>query len=162
MGSSVPIVEVLSDGRYELKEEVLSGIASAAKECQNLSLISIIGQDRLQNEFIYSCLTNYLESQYRDVWPQQCERLDNVWSSDGHISSPLVRMWSKPFILKDDDQSTAVFLMDTIHIFDKQNELFNSKLTKDIMDLFCATSSTLIYLKAEQLVVSYNQSLFQI
>lgn len=154
MASPVIIIELMSDGKYKLNEEVLSSIVSAANESQNFAVISIIGWNQREKEFVFNCLTNYLsqDSHNRDVWPDNSRILNNVWDQKEQTSS--VRMWSKPFILKADDESIAVFLMDSTLAVNKQNA--KNYFSEDVVDLFCGTSSTVIYLKVEKFIVSEN------
>ena len=151
MGSAVPIIEVLSEGQFLLNEDDLSSIGSMATECQNFALISIMGTNKAENAFVLNCLTNYLDSQRKDVWPEECHTLNNSWFRPNPGNRPSVRLWSKPFIIEVEEQRTAVFLMDSTHDFGEED----TKLTEDIIGLFCGTSSTVIYLKVGQLVVSF-------
>ena len=43
IGSSVDIIEVLSEGKYKLNERELQSIVSKAENCDNFALISIVG-----------------------------------------------------------------------------------------------------------------------
>lgn len=143
-------IEISSEGKYKLNENNLKSILSKAGNCDNFSLISRIEKKNSENSLIINCLVNYLEGTDRRSWPKNCYiKCDEGFQSDptDKEMNPSIQMWSKPFILKDDDQKTAIFLMDSNNVFTDSTDISNIRHFEEIMGLFLSISSTVIYLK---------------
>ena len=146
MDSSVDLIEVLSDGKYKLNEDVLQSIVSKADTCDDFALISIIGGKLSGKTLFMNCLINYLESEDKNSWPKDCVLKYKIgFRNKIHSTDPVIQMWSKPFILEADGHKTAVFLMDSRNIFNYYYNKWFSKLVEDLIALILTTSSTVIY-----------------
>lgn len=143
------IIEITPDGQYKLNDQLLKSIALKAKNCNNFALISIIGQKFSSKTLLMNCLKSYLETKCKTNWPKnhtfKYEEGFHTDTTDLSMS-PVIHMWSEPFILENEDQKTAVFLMDSSHVFNDSTEISNTKLVEDTIGLFLNTSSTVIHL----------------
>jgi hypothetical protein len=144
MESSVNIIKIV-DGKYRLNIEVLRSVLSQAENCK-IALISIIGPKFSGKTLLLNCLINYLESNDRNSWPKDSVIKAYHGFKNERNEKPVIQMWSKPFILEDEGQKIAVFLMDSSHVF-TECTISESKIMEEIIGLFLLTSSTLIYNK---------------
>jgi len=152
MDSAVDIIEVLSDGKYKLNEHELQTIVSKAKDCDDFALISIIGPKYSGKSLFMNSLVKYLESENKNIWPKDCViEWRTGFKNPYPKRSAVIQLWSKPFILEAKGQKTAVFLMDSCYVIDGYNSVMSTKTVEDLIGLFFATSSTVIYKHSNQI-----------
>jgi len=154
MDSAVNIIEII-DGKYKLNIESLRSIISLAQDCHRIALISIIGPKYEGKSLLINCLLNYLQSNNKESWPTNVVFQYNYgFRADFQNKEPVIQLWSKPFILEDENQRTAIFLMDSSYVFTQMSEIATTKMIEDIIGLLMLTSSTLIYIKSCELTVN--------
>ena len=146
MDSAVDIIEVLSDGKYRLNEHELQSIVSKAYNCDDFALISIIGPQYSGKSLFMNCLVKYLESEDTNGWPEDCFiEYRTGFKNKLPTERAVIQLWSKPFILEADGHKTAVFLMDSSHVFQNYSNFWSTKVGEDLIGLMFTTSSTVIY-----------------
>ena len=152
---SMSIIPLLSDGKYCVEEQVLQSIVSKAREneCTETAVISIHGHNQNENIFLLKSLVSYLSANDRFNWPKSC-RLAQITGDDTEDQKPIVRMYSKPFVLKcsEPEQKIAVFLMDATNVF-HGNDV---DIVQQITHLFLKISSTVLFLSSREIKVIFN------
>ncbi len=137
----------------------MQSILETAQVCDYVSIISLIGWDSLERDFLvsFSCIINYLNCEHKELWPECGDAIitrNKIACVDSRDGRSIVKITSKPIILTDnignENKTIAVFLMDSENIFD---ENMDSQISRDIIGLFSMTSSTLIYSRNDLLTV---------
>ncbi len=143
--------------KYFLEMKNLRSVLETAQVCDYVSIISVIGQDCYEKNFLVNCIINYLNCEHKDSWPKCSDAIitnGKISCIDSRNDRPIVKITSKPIILTEnianENKTIAVFLMDSEYIFDKN---MGSKISRDIIGLFLLTSSTLIYSRNDLIAV---------
>jgi len=148
MDNQLNIIEII-DGKYILNYELLKTALTSVEKGDKIALISIAGPKNSGKTFFINCLINYMNSKYKDQWPNSEDtitRMDNKFHNGEDKMKPVVKLTSKPFVITEEIdgqiERIAIFLMDSDFVFDCE---MSSQIEQNILALFLLTSSTVIY-----------------
>ena len=143
MDNTLNIIEIIN-GKYNLNGQQLQSALALAEGCDSIALISIVGPKNSGKTFLIKCLLSYMKSENKDEWPQKEEfiEMDYRLTDEDNDRKPVIKLTQNPYIMRDEEWKTAVFLIDTDFVFDLE---MSSKQENDILELLLLTSSTVIY-----------------
>jgi septin family protein len=158
MDGMINFLEIVGN-EYKLERESLVSTLNKANKCNSIAVISIMGQKSSGKTFFIDCLFNYINSKYKDQWPE-CD--DAIMKLDqNQTKTKVLKISSQPFIIEEklhnNVYTTAVYLIDSDNIFDHEMQC---KCVRDISALLLLISSTVIFNCREELTVNKSFSIF--